>query len=501
MCSSDLIEDANGNGVFDSGDAVWVYVLDWATRTQASRARRWWGDAEVVYVTRNPAGGLRVPQRAAWNNVAGLTSIPTFPFTKHFERDAAPLMQFVASVADTNLGLWQWTDISSYYSRPDTIRVDTQDLDRTQNASISVRWVGRKFDTHLMWAALRNGANQVTTVVDSALWFGKAAITRTATFPGTALTEGNTNFLRQWGKNQIAPPDPATNTVCFAGLDAFDLTYARFTRASFDYLRFNSSSASGAFQMTVDAFSSDSLRLYDVTDGEHPVRMTIAPAQVRATASGFAFDFQDVAGSTRREYVAAAMGNPPDPAYGARTPAANAYSRVTRRSLYAQGSGDYLLVYPEAWASAIPKLAALRRSQGLSVIEAPIEAVYDEFGDGRHSGAALERFARYAYRQWNTRFLMLVGDGTLDPNGVRRFSGLDWIPALPTPGPVGASEGLEITVSDNRYGNVTGNQDPISSPDSNRVVPELMVGRLTVNSLADADTVISKIVEIGRAHV
>lgn len=487
------IEDSDGNGVFGPGDAVWVYARDWASRTNATRSRRWWGDAEVVFVTRAVSAATRVPQRAGWLGLTGLTSIPTFPFTKHFERDAAPIMQFVTSVADTNLGLWQWTDISSYYSRPDTIRVDTQDLDDTQNASISVRWVGRKFDTHLMWAALRNGRGQVTTVIDSVSWFGKSAITRSATFPGSVLTEGNTNFFRQWGKNQFAPPDPVSNAVSFSGLDAFDLTYARFTRAPFDYLRFNSGVATGPFQMTVEGFTTDSLRLYDVTVPDHPVRLTIAPAQIRVTPTGIAFDFQDLADG-RREYVVAGLASSPDPAYGPRTLPATAYSRVTRRDLWTQSTGDYLLVYPQAWAAAAAKLAAFRRSQGLSVIEAPIEAVYDEFGDGRHSGVAIERFVRYGYARWNTRFLLLMGDGTLDPNGARRNSGKDWVPALPTPGPVGASEGLEITVSDNRYGNVTGNQDPISSPDSNRVVPEIMVGRLTVNSLAEAHAVVDKII-------
>ena len=162
--------------------------------------------------------------------------------------------------------------------------------------------------------------------------------------------------------------------------------------------------------------------------------------------------------------------------------------------MYANVSGDYLMVTPEAFVAATQQLSALRRSQGLTVVEAPIESIYDEFDGGRHSGTALQRFARYAYTQWNTRFLMLVGDGTLDPNGVRSFSGKDYIPVLPTPGPVGASEGLELIPSDNRYGNITGGEDPVFAPDTNRVVPELMVGRLTVNSPADANTVIGKIV-------
>lgn len=489
------VEDADGDGTFNTGDGIWFYAQDWAARTGATNVRRWWGDAEVVFATRKPGGGRRVPHRPGWQSLAAPVTLTTFPFKRHYERDAAPLMQFIQSVADTNIGLWQWTDISSYYQRPDTIRIDATGLDNTQAASITVRWVGRKFDNHFMWAGIKNGTNTVTTVIDSVFWFGKSAVSRTAIFPGTALTPGNTNFLRQWGKNQFAPPDPVTNAISSSGLDWFDLTYARFFTAQNDYLRFNSSTATGEFQTTIDGFTSDSIRVYDVTDPVNPVRLTIAAAQVHVGAQSVSIDLQDVVtNGTRREYVVGAVQIPADPALGPKAPPASAYSRVVRRDLFANTAGDYLLVYPEAFASAIPPLAALRRSQGLSVIEAPIESIYDEFGDGRHSGVAIQRFTKYAYAKWNSRFLMLVGDGTLDPNGVRRFSGKDWIPALPTPGPVGAGEGLEITVSDNRFGYVTGNEDPISAPDTNRVVPELMVGRLTVNSVTEANTVIDKII-------
>ena len=489
------VEDANTNGVFDDGDGVWLYARTWAERSNATNTRRWWGDAEVVFVTRVLTGGLRVPQRAGWNNVVGLTPLTTFPFKKRFERDFAPIMSFIQSVADTNIGLWQWTDLTAYYQRPDTIRFDAPGLDDTQNASFTVRWVGRKFENHFMWAAIKNGANQVTTVIDSVSWFGKAAIQRTAFFPGNVLTEGNTNFLRQWGKTQFAPPDPVTNALSVSGLDWFELTYQRRYEAAADYLRFNSGTAAADFQLTLDGFTTNDIRLYDVTNPEQPVRLTIAPAQVHIGAQTVSIDMQDLASpGTRREYAVAAVQSPVDPTLGPKAPPTSAYSAVTRSSLYANTTGDYLLVYPQAFAAAVPPLAALRRAQGLSVIEAPIESIYDEFGDGRHTGAAIERFTKYAYARWNSRFLMLVGDGTLDPNGVRRLSGKDWIPALPTPGPVGTGEGLEITVSDNRYGYVTGNEDPIFALDTNRVVPELMVGRLTVNSLAEANTVISKII-------
>ena len=494
------IDDANGNGTFDGGDGVWVWVRNWAERSNATNIRRFWGDAEVVFVTRRSGGGLRLAQRPGWNNVAGLTPLASYPFKRHFERDAAPIMNFVSSPVDTNIGLWQWTDFSLYYERPDTIRIDTHDLDASHPVNTTVRWVGRKFDNHFMWAAIRNGANVVTPIADSVNWSGKLTVTVNATLPGSALTEGNTNFFRQWGKNLNATPDPNDNAVCFAGLDWFELTYWRRYRAVNDYVQFNSGLAAGDFQLSVGGFSTDSLHVYDITDPDNPVRITIDPAHLSHAAGETTFELQDVATPSvavpdgRRQYVAAASGNPPDPAFGPRVPPASAYGSVVRRNVYANVSGDYLLVTPEQFAPATTPLAGLRRSQGLSVVEAPTESIYDEFNGGRHSGAALERFAKFAYERWNARFLMLVGDGTLDPLGVRPFSGRDYIPVLPTPGPVGASEGLEIIASDNQYGNITGNQDPIASLDSNRVVPELMVGRLTVNSPAEATNIIGKII-------
>ena len=124
--------------------------------------------------------------------------------------------------------------------------------------------MGRAYDNHFMWAALRNSLNQVTSVADSVFWYGKSAVTVTGTVHGSALSEGNTNFFRQWGKNQFGAPNPNTNGICFAGLDWFDLGYWRRYRAVKDYVQFNSATALGDFQLSVGGFTSDSLRVYDV---------------------------------------------------------------------------------------------------------------------------------------------------------------------------------------------------------------------------------------------
>ncbi len=66
------VEDANQNGIFDSGDGIWVWVRTWAERSGASNIQRFWGDSEVIFATRKAGGGLRVPQRPGWNSVTGL---------------------------------------------------------------------------------------------------------------------------------------------------------------------------------------------------------------------------------------------------------------------------------------------------------------------------------------------------------------------------------------------------------------------------------------------
>ena len=492
------VEDQDGDGRFGPGDGLWFWARSWAARTQATTYRRWWGDAEVVYVTRKPSGGRRIPQRAAWRDVAGLTPVRSYPMTEHHEFDGAPMLTSIASTADTNLGVWHWTDLTFYYNRPDTIRLRIRDLDTTRQGQLTVRWVGRRDEPHFLWAGFGDARGRITVVIDSASGFGRTALTRTASFPGSALSDGDGSSFREWGKNGVGPPNPLSNYFTITGLDWFDLTYWRGYRTDRDYLRFNSADARGDVQMHVEGFGSDSVRVYDVTDDEQPTRVVLDPAHV-TVGTTLAFDFQDHA-VERKHYVAISQLADPAADQGPPRPAPDAYSTVTRRRLAAAASGDYLLIHPEAFASAVAPLAQLRRSQGLSVLEAPIESIDDEFGDGRHTPTSLQRFVRWAYEHWGTHFLLLAGNGTLDPANVRLTSARDWIPVIPTPAPVSTAQGSELIPSDNRYGYLVGNDDPISSPDTNRVVPELMIGRLPANNLGDLSAMITKIVAYER-HV
>ena len=484
------VDDVNGNGTFDSGDLVWMYARTWAARSGASQYQRWWGDADAVFVTRVPGGGARVAKRDGWRGATGLTPLASYPHLRHYERNNAFMMPSIWVPADTTLDLFHWTPYNFYYQRPDTILFETNDADTSRAASFTVSWVGRSFATHYEWAAVRNGAGAVTTIADSVWWNGKRAFTTSGTAFGSSLTPGRTNALRLWGKAHAGAPNGQAGEYDPAGLNWFEVTYWRAFRALDGVLAFNSGDGAGEFQVRAERFLADSVRLYDVTVPEQPVRLLLDESHVQRGAT-VSFDFQDsTAAGVRRQYVAGAVSYG-DPDYGPRTPPAASFTTVTRRSLHAALPPDYLLIVPEAFLPAVQPLVDLRTSQGLRVLVAPTESVYDEFNGGRHSAAAIQRFVRYAYDNWDSRFVLLFGDGSIDPQRHEARSGVDWVPTLPIPGPVAVSEGFEVVPGDPVYGCLSGNCNPQGF---GPILTEMMIGRLPVNSLADANAVVAKLV-------
>jgi hypothetical protein len=129
------------------------------------------------------------------------------------------------------------------------------------------------------------------------------------------------------------------------------------------------------------------------------------------------------------------------------------------------------------------ELVALRESQGLSVAVEDIQAIYDAFGDGLPDPSALKAYLAHAYEAWSTRpvYVLLVGDGTSDPKRYQNSSSMTFIPPFLADVDPWAGE----TASDNRYVTLEGDDN----------LPEMLIGRLPVNSLAEAQALISKIVQ------
>jgi hypothetical protein len=125
----------------------------------------------------------------------------------------------------------------------------------------------------------------------------------------------------------------------------------------------------------------------------------------------------------------------------------------------------------------------LRTSQGLTVAVEDVVAIYDNYDSGRPTPAAIKAFLNEAYYGWTTRptYVLLVGDGTADPRHYQTNSFETYIP----PYLANVDPWVGETAADNRYVTLEGGD----------ILPDMLIGRFPVNSLAETQVVVGKIVD------
>ncbi len=134
------------------------------------------------------------------------------------------------------------------------------------------------------------------------------------------------------------------------------------------------------------------------------------------------------------------------------------------------------------WVEA-SALSSFRSSQGLRTRLVDVQQIYDEFGYGISGAAPIKDFLTYAYEHWlppAPSYVLLVGDGHYDPKDYSGIGRLSYIP----PYLAMVDPGLGETAADNRYVSLVGEDN----------LPEMMLGRLAVNSSAEASAFINKII-------
>ncbi len=142
------------------------------------------------------------------------------------------------------------------------------------------------------------------------------------------------------------------------------------------------------------------------------------------------------------------------------------------------GSALIILTEP-TFADAAARLASWKNGQGLSTIWLDIDHIWNAFSYGAKDPAAIRAFIRWTRTHWHTspRYLLLIGDASLDP---RDYTGAGTTDFIPTP--VVETAFME-TASDDWYGDMDGDG-----------IPEVVVGRLPATTPAEALTFVSNII-------
>lgn len=455
------------DATFEPGEALFFYAEPRFSR---------WTAADVYRLVLADTGSSRMNTRSA--SPVGLPAgtvwvEQTFEENREYTPD-----RFSPGIPPGRDGdRWVW----NYQAGPATTSVTytfpLAAVDPGAPATLTLWFIGFTAGDH-RWSVGVNGAT-----VGEAVWHGKTVVTVTLSIPPGVLRSGANGlslrplltegaWLDAFAVRYVRGPEPAGTSVAF-GVTASPLppgTLPSLPHRLYLPLILRNVQP-GARAYTVSLAASGPYRAYDITDPLRPVRLT-----------GFTVNGQSVT-----------LGDPPEG--GPRRylviaeEAIRAPDRIRPRAdlwgfnLAGGFTGaEYLVITHPAFAGALEPLLNLRRSQGLSVAVVNVLGIYDAYGDGRPDPEAIHRFIADAYTTWNPRpvYVLLVGDGSYDPRQYRSGSPPTFIPPyLADVDPWGGE-----TAADNRYACVEGSD----------VLPDLLLGRLPVDSLAEAQAAVQKVV-------
>ncbi len=431
------------DAVFESGERFIFFA--------APRFSRWTPN-DVYFLSAEAVPGLRMTTRSA-----DPTGLPAgFAWvTQTIESNALYTPQCYCGQlpAGRDGDHWVWNEVT-HSSPTRTYAFETPTVAATQPATLTV-WLFGYTDVaaapdHRVDVLLNN------LMLGRVEWDGKQAITTTLPItPGLLLSGSNVLTLTQPGLPGII--------VEGAWLDAFEINYARGNAASGNTADIVGPSGQHAY--TLSLTSTVGLRAYDVTTPDQPIVLTDVNITSNTVVLG-----ETLAGGPYRYAVSAEDG--------LRAPA---QVRWTHSPQGVTGA-DYVIITHPTFAPALTDLIALRQTQGLTVIMEDVLAIYDSFGEGRPDPQAIRAYLEMAYQTWSPRptYVLLVGDGTFDPRPYRATSTATFIP----PYLADVDPWMGETAADNRYVTVDGTDS----------LPDMLIGRLPVNTLTETQTLVDKIV-------
>ncbi len=293
-------------------------------------------------------------------------------------------------------------------------------------------------------------------------------------------TIGEMDFYGQVLAQQSFPVEASllqngTNTVTLTALNgdndvsvvqSIALHYAHKYAADSDWLRATASSGS---QLNITGFTNPRIHVFDITD---PLNFSKLSAKVSLESGAYSAAFALTTGGPAVRTILAfaddAIATPVS--LSPHVPAFLAEQRV--------GADVVIISHPD-FVPSLARLVSLRESQGHQVSLVTTDQIFDEFNYGERSPFAMRTFLQEAASIWQRKpqSILLVGNASLDPRNYLGYGHLDFVPTRMI------ETAAFKTASDDWFTDFT--QSGFAT---------IPTGRLTVQTTADADLVVSKIV-------
>lgn len=277
-------------------------------------------------------------------------------------------------------------------------------------------------------------------------------------------------------------PTAQNNTTTSAYVDWYEINYRRsFNSAVNNVLRFRSPDTSGMFQYRISTFSTPDIKIFDITD-----QFNVKIIEPISYSNGAAVFQSNHTVNFPNEYFAIGGNNYKTPV--------NISPRIQNQNLRGITDGGALIIIsPKEFMEAANKLKTQRERPGpdyLKTIIVDIDEIYNEFSGGLLDPVAIRNFVKHAYYNWseNPFYLLSFGDGNYDYRNIYNLPTRNWIPPIMKDSP--NVDEVNSYPSDDFYVELNENY-PTPTPGK----PEMAVGRICVNTLAEANSVVQKIID------
>jgi hypothetical protein len=273
------------------------------------------------------------------------------------------------------------------------------------------------------------------------------------------------------GQNTLTLTIPSSNVELF--FDWFEIQYARRFEADRNQLAF-SDSRTGARQYAASNFTTSTLHVLDVSNPWQPQR--VLSSSLTADGAAYTATFE-ISTSVPVTYLLSGADQMQVP---------KQITRYAPPDLGSSNGADYLIISHRDFITSMQPLADHRVAEGLRVKIIDIDDLYNQFTDGLHHPIAIKNFLKYAYANWQPpapTYALLVGDG-------------HWNPKNFNPGRYGTYPYFmppNESWVDPYQGEVDSANELVEIVGNDRL-PDMLVGRLPVNTAAEADIVVSKII-------
>ena len=244
------------------------------------------------------------------------------------------------------------------------------------------------------------------------------------------------------------------------------LSYWHSYMADSDALQFT---AKAGERVTIGGFSNSAIRVMDLSEANKG-GLTELAAAINSNGNSHSVTV-GIGGTGTRTLLAFASDQMKKPA-SIRADIASDWKQKGNKA-------DLVIFTRKDFIPALQPLKAHRESQGLKVVIADVEDVYDEFSFSNKNPQAIKDFLAYATSKWKVkpRFALFAGDASFDPNNYLGSGDWDIVPTklIDTQFMEACSDGWFADFNDDG-------------------LEKLAIGRLPVRTAQEMSTVVSKII-------